>query len=98
MNEGAYKTKVINRLKDLFPGCEIIKVDPAYQQGHPDLVVLYGPYWASLEFKKGRKSSRQPNQEHFVEKMDDMSFAAFIYPENEEEVLHALEQAFKTSG
>jgi hypothetical protein len=95
MNEGAFKTKVINRLKEMFPDCEIIKPDPSYIQGHPDLIILWGPYWASLEFKKSANANRQSNQDYYVQRLDGMSFAAFIYPENLEEVLDALEQAFK---
>lgn len=95
MNEAVFKTKVINRLNDLFPGCEIIKPDPAHTQGIPDLVILWGPYWASLEFKKSANANIQPNQEYYVQRLDGMSFAAFIHPDNVEEVLDALEQAFK---
>lgn len=95
MNEGVYKNKVIGRIKEMFPGCEIIRGDSSTQQGIPDHFILWGSNWASLEFKKSEKASRQPNQDHYIEKFDEMSFAAYIYPENEEEVLCALEQAFK---
>ena len=97
MNEAGFKTKVIERLNELFPGCEIIKPDPSHTQGIPDLVILWGSYWASLEFKKSANANIQPNQEYYVERLDSMSFAAFIHPDNVEEVLHALEQAFKPS-
>lgn len=95
MNEGAYKTKLIKRLRDMFPGCEIIRPDSRFQQGVPDLIILWGVYWATLEFKKSAHAGRQPNQDHYIRKLDEMSFAAYIYPENEEEILRALEQAFK---
>lgn len=95
MNEGAYKTKLIKRLRDMFPGCEIIRPDSRFQQGVPDLIILWGMYWATLEFKKSAHAGRQPNQDHYIHKLDEMSFAAYIYPENEEEILRALEQAFK---
>jgi hypothetical protein len=95
MNEGVFKTKVIARLKTMFPGCELIKPDPSYSQGIPDLVILWGNYWASLEFKKAKTANVQPNQEYYVQRLDGMSFAAFIHPGNVEEVLDALEKAFK---
>ena len=79
----------------MFPGCEIIRGDSSSQQVMPDHFVLWGPYWASLEFKKSKNSRHQPNQDFFIQRLDTMSFAAYIYPENEEEVLRALEQAFK---
>jgi hypothetical protein len=95
MNEGTFKTKVITRLKTMFPGCEIIKPDPSYSQGIPDLIILWQDYWASLEFKKSANANIQPNQEYYIQRLDGMSFAAFIHPDNIEEVLDALEQAFK---
>lgn len=97
MTENKYQTNLIKRLRKRFPGCVIIKNDPAYQQGILDLTILHGPNWASLEVKASAKSEIQPNQEHFVRQLDEMSFAAFIYPENEAEVLDALQQAFESS-
>lgn len=64
-------------------------------QGTPDLIILWKQYWASLEVKASASASEQPNQDHYIRRLDAMSFAAFIYPENEEEVLIALQQAFK---
>ena len=98
MTENQYQARLIKKLEKLFPGCFVVKNDSAYQQGILDLTVLYGPKWASLEVKASEDSVIQPNQRHFVERFDDMSFAAFIYPENEAEVLSALQQAFEPSG
>jgi hypothetical protein len=47
-----------------------------------------------LEVKVDASAPLRPNQEYYVRQMDDMSFAAIIYPENEEEVLAALQEAF----
>lgn len=81
----------------MFPGCMVVKNDPQYKQGILDLTIFYGPRWASLEVKKGPKSALQANQQYYVEKLDEMSFAAIIYPENEEEVLRALQEALQPS-
>lgn len=97
MTENQYQGKLIKKLYKLFPGCVVIKNDPGYQQGILDLMVLWGPNWASLEVKASASSGSQPNQDHFVRQLDEMSFAAFIYPENEAEVLNALQQAFESS-
>ncbi len=94
MTEAQYQAKLIKKIKAAFPGCVAIKNDSGYQQGIPDWTILYKKNWATLEVKASRGASRQPNQEYFVEQLDDMSFAAVIYPENEKEVLLALEQAF----
>jgi hypothetical protein len=94
VTEGQYQSKIIKKLEDVFPGCTVIKVDAGYRQGFPDLLVLWGEYWAALEVKKSPSSTTQPNQDYYIEKLDNMSFAAYIYPEAEEEVLGALQQAF----
>jgi hypothetical protein len=100
MTESQYQAQLIVKLLKIFPGCIILKNDASYQQGVPDLIVLWNDRWASLEVKASKLAqsvSRQPNQSYFIERLDEMSFAAYIYPENEEEVLHALQQAFKPS-
>ena len=95
MTENQYQAKLIKRLRQMFPGIEILKQDPTYQQGILDLILLYRDKWASLEVKRSADASVQPNQDHFVNRLNQMSFAAYIYPENEEEVLNALQQAFE---
>jgi hypothetical protein len=92
--ESRFERRFLGRLRETFPGCIIIKNDSSYIQGIPDRTIFWGPHWATLEFKKDRRARRQPNQEHYVKQMADMSFSAFVYPENEEEVLVALQEAF----
>lgn len=79
----------------MFPGCIILKNDPNYIQGMPDLTIFWYSRWATLEVKKSIKASHQPNQEYYVNLMNDMSFSRFVYPENKEEVLHELQRAFR---
>lgn len=98
MTENAYQAKLIRKLKRLFPGCVILKNDPSYIQGMLDLTILYQDRWATLEVKASADAPRRPNQEHYQRLMADMSFSAFIYPENEEEVLAALQEAFASRG
>lgn len=92
--EAEYQAQLIERLKQRFEGCVILKNDAAYIQGFLDLTMLYQDTWAALEVKRSKDAVLQPNQEYYVHQLDDMSFAAIIYPENEEEVLLALEEAF----
>jgi hypothetical protein len=73
-----------------------MKNDANYIQGIPDLLVLHGKHWASLECKKNASSKHRPNQDYYVDKMNGMSFSRFIFPENKEEVLDDLEQSFKS--
>ena len=91
--ERDFQAKLIKELKVIFKGCIIVKNDPNYIQGIPDLLILYNDRWAALEVKKSEHAHHQPNQEYYVDLMDQMSFAAFIYPENKEEILYELQQA-----
>lgn len=94
MVESRYQHDLIQKLEYMFDGCFILKNDSGYRQGVPDLIILYGPYWAMLEVKASKASRFRPNQEYYIEILNEMSFAASIYPENEDEVLDALQQAF----
>lgn len=97
MTESQFQTRIIKKLKLLFPGCEVTKMEASYQQGFPDLIVLWNDKWAALEIKISAKAHSQPNQNYFIRRLNSMSFAAYIYPENEKEVLNALQQAFEPS-
>lgn len=90
--ESGFQDKLQKELKERFPGCMTFKMDQI--QGIPDLLVLYEDKWAALECKKSANAKRQPNQEYYVEKMDNMSFSDFIYPENKDEVLRELTRVF----
>lgn len=98
MRERNYQAQLIKKLRRRFPGCVILKNDSSYMQGVPDLIILYGRFWAMLEVKTHVNAPEQPNQEYYVEILNEMSFAAFIYPDNEEEVLNALQHAFQLEG
>lgn len=93
--ENKFQADLIKELKQLFPGCMILKNDANYIQGIPDLTIFYNDRWAVLECKKKRTASHRPNQDYYVKKMDDMSFARFIYPENKEEIINELQQALR---
>lgn len=97
MNENKYQSQLIKKIKFLFPGCHVLKNDSNYIQGVPDLTILYNDRWATLEVKMSKDSIEQPNQRYYINEFSEMSFAAFIFPENEEEVLHELQLAFGVS-
>lgn len=94
MLENKFQASLVKELKNLFKGCIVMKNDSSYIQGIPDLLILYGNKWASLECKKSASASKRPNQEYYVGLMNKMSFARFISPENKEEVLRDLQKAF----
>lgn len=94
VKENKFQADLIKELESIFDGCVVLKNDSAYYQGIPDLLVLYKNKWAMLECKRNSSASRRPNQDYYISKFRSMSYASFIYPENKEEVLHELQQAF----
>jgi hypothetical protein len=96
MTEAQYQAKLVKKLARIFPGCVVLKMDASYKQGILDLLILWDDHWATLEVKSSASADVQPNQDYYVKRLDEMSFAAYIYPENEEEVLNALQQAFES--
>lgn len=95
MLERDYQALLIKKLRRMFPEPQglVILGDPNYIQGIPDIIIFFGPRWALLEVKASEKSKERPNQRYYVEKYGQMTFCSFIYPENEDEVLNALQQA-----
>ena len=77
----------------MFPGCFILKNDPTFVQGVPDILILYRDRWAMLEVKMDVSSNIQPNQEYYIAQLGEMSFASFINPSTEEAVLDELQLA-----
>lgn len=92
--EAQYQAELIQKLKKSFPGCIVLKNDPNYIQGFPDLTVLYGKHWVLLEVKRRYNAQVRPNQKHYIDLGKKMSYAAFVFPENEEQVFRALSRLF----
>lgn len=100
--ERDYQMELIDRIYNIFPGEKLVDVlviinDPNYIQGIPDLSIFYRPTgrWAMLEVKASERSKERPNQRWYIETWGEVIFTAFIYPENEEEVLNALQEALR---
>ena len=93
MRESQFQAQLIKKLNKMLPGIIILKNDPNYIQGIPDLILLYKDRWAALEVKRCAIASVRPNQAHYVRTMHAMSYAAFIYPENESEILSEVQQS-----
>ena len=97
MKESEFQAKLIREIKKRFPGAIVLKNDPNYIQGFPDLTVLYKDRWAVLEIKQSEKASHQPNQDFYILQADKMSVGRFVYPENMMEVLDDLARSFQVS-
>ena len=95
MLENGFKTKLKKEIKKRYEGSEVFHLNPLEQQGAPDLLILYKNKWAALEGKKDDKASHRPNQDYYVNHYNSMSFARIISPENKEEVLNELDEAFR---
>lgn len=93
--ESKFQKELMTEIQNLYPGCVILKNDPNYIQGFPDWTIFYKNKWAVLEAKRNKNAKRQPNQDYYVDRLNNMSFSRFVYPENKDEVLRELEQVFK---
>lgn len=99
--ESQFQHKLIRQLNDIFPGCVVLKNDPKCKKNIPDLVVFYKGHYAFLEVKRSRHefdiSKKDPgrlNQEYWIDKFNDWSYASFVYPENVDQVLGELKEVF----
>ena len=92
--ESAFQKELTDEIKRIFPGCKVIKNDSGYIQGFPDWTVLYRDRWAVFECKRYEGAPYQPNQEYYIEQLDDMSFSRCVYPENKEWFLDELYEHF----
>lgn len=93
MREAQYQRTLIKKIQGMFPGCYILRNDPAELQGIPDILILFGNTWAMLEVKMSSIANQQPNQDYYVDLFNHMSFASFINPDTEELVLGELQSA-----
>ena len=95
--ERDFQKNLIKELKEKFKGCYVLKNDGSNTPvGFPDLTILYKDKWAALECKRETKAHKQSLQPYYISNLDSMSFAKFISPENKEDVLNELQQAFGT--
>ena len=93
--ESKFQKDLTDEIKNTFPGCVVIKNDSGYIQGFPDWTIFYKDKWAVLEAKRSKNAAKQPNQDYYVEQLDNMSFSRFVYPENKDEVMQGLKELFK---
>lgn len=91
--ERDFQRRLIRKIRKDLPGCIVLKNDPNYLQGFPDLLILYGPRWAAVEVKRSPDAKHQPNQDYYVDRLNRMSYAAFINPENERKIRNDIYQA-----
>ena len=96
MKESTFQRQLIFEIKERLPGSIVLKNDPNYIQGVPDLTILYKEHWAALEVKRNKHARRRPNQKYYIDILNNMSFAKIVYPENKEDILNELQQALQS--
>lgn len=94
MRESLFQKRFLDRIRNEFPGCCILKNDASYIQGFPDWTVLYKDKWVVLEMKRSEDAEHQPNQDYYVKKLNHMSYSTFVCPENADEVLDEIRFIF----
>lgn len=92
--ESRFQHEVIQELEERFPGCVVMKNATGLKNGFPDITMYVGDRWAMLECKCEEEANKRPNQDYWVDRMNGMSFARFIFPENRQEVMNELQQTF----
>lgn len=93
-NENKYQSELKKKIEDRIPGSIVMKNDPSFRQGFPDLTVFGENNYAVLEVKRSANEPHRPNQDWYIQHFKEKGrYASFIFPENEEEVLNELERA-----
>lgn len=93
--ESIFERNLVAKLMDIYPNAVILKTDPTYIQGFPDRLALLGNNWFAFETKRTATSPHRPNQDYYVDLLRNMSYANFVYPENEEEFLYEIQRTFR---
>lgn len=95
--ESVYQGNLKKKIKKILPDSIILKNDPNWLQGAPDFTILYKDKWAFLEVKRSKEDPHRPNQDYYVDLAKANScYGAFIFPENEKEILSELQRALES--
>lgn len=91
--EAQLQRKIITWLKER--GCVVIKLSavPGVPNGIPDVLFLKGKHWGFFEVKASPTARFQPLQKEWVAKLDSMSYARVVYPENWKSIKDELENS-----
>lgn len=87
MLEKDFQAKVIRELKAM--GLAVIKnqANPGVPNGFPDILALGEGIYFALECKTSARAKKQPRQDYWVKKLNEWSYAAFIYPANHDKIM-----------
>lgn len=82
MKEASFQSTVIKWLRK--HGCFVMKVQagPGVPAGTADVFFCKEGFYGWLECKASKTAKKQPHQPEFIKKMDEWSYARFVWPEN----------------
>lgn len=92
--ERKFQHSIIKELEAMLPGCIVSKNATGFRDGFPDLICLVGDRWFMLECKRSQDEAHQPNQDWWVDHLNGMSYASFIFPENRAAVMGEIASRF----
>lgn len=96
MRESEFRTKFLHDFKKLSPDIIIEFANANRRNGIPDVIIFYKKKHARLETKKSKDASKRQLQEYYIEYFNKQGiYAAFLMPENKEEVFNELRRYFK---
>lgn len=77
--EQQLQTKVIKDLRAMGAWVMKIQAGSGVPQGTADLFFAREGFYGFLELKATKNSKKQPHQQEFIDKMDDWSYARFVW-------------------
>lgn len=88
--ESDFQAKVIKQLKAM--GLAVVKnqAGPGVPTGFPDITAFGEGIYFCLECKTSARAKKQPRQDYWVNKLNEWSYAAFIYPSNYDKVMSEI--------
>lgn len=95
MKETKFEKYLVDKIHREFPGSFVIKTDPSYLQGFPDRLILYNTRWACFEVKRTINSPFQPNQQYYIDLLNQMSFATVVSPETQEDFFDEIQRTLR---
>lgn len=90
--EKDFQSKFLAKLRKLGCKCYKQQMNATTRAGTPDVIVLLGPVWIMLEFKKAKNSPKRPGQQKNIDWANEVSFGWFVYPENADEVYEQIKR------
>lgn len=90
VKESDFQAKVIKQLKAM--GLTVVKnqAGPGVPTGFPDITAFGEGIYFCLECKASARAKKQPRQDYWINKLNEWSYAAFIYPSNYDKVMSEI--------